>query len=194
MTRLRSATDSGFTLVELIVTIAVLAVLVAMAGPAIDRLARQSRLDADTEKFQAALSYARSEAMKRSTTVSILPSASGYAGGWRITTDNGTLNPDCRLDTERGEAILRVQDPLSASTGVILASEPASSTTQITCATPSLAPNACISYRYDGASILTNGGFLATTVCVRDQADPTGLFRAFTINSTGQPYLSKVKN
>lgn len=194
MTNGRPFVVKGFTLVELMVTIAILAILAALAGPSIDRLARQSRLDADTEKLQAAMSYARSEAMKRSTTVSILPSAVGYTGGWQIATDDGTLNPDCNLNVAQGETVLRVQDRLSNNADVILASSPASAATAITCAVAATPAPACISYRSDGASVLTNGGFLATTICMRDQADPTGLFRAITINSTGQPYLSKVKN
>lgn len=190
---IRSRVD-GFTLVELMVTIAILAILVAVAAPSIDRSIRQNRLDADTEKFQSAISYARSEADKRAATVSILPSAVGWRGGWRIITDDGAANPNCVLDAGQGEVTLRVQDQLSATSDVLFAAAPASPTVGITCAAAMPGPPACLSFNKDRAAVFTSGAFLAATLCVRDVSTPTTLFRALTINSTGQPYLSKVRN
>jgi type IV fimbrial biogenesis protein FimT len=184
----------GFTLIELMVTLALVAILAALAGPSIDLLARRVRLDSDTERFQSTLSYARSEAVKRSTTVSVVPSAGGFSGGWRVFTDDGTLNPDCTLTAAQGEALLRVQDPLSTSTNIMVAASPASEATAIACAVAQPTPPACISYKRDGTAINTDGSFLAFTYCLRDQSNPTGMFRAVIINSTGQGYLAKVKN
>jgi prepilin-type N-terminal cleavage/methylation domain-containing protein len=184
----------GFTLIELMVTMALVAILAALAGPSIELLARRVRLDSDTERFQSALSYARSEAIKRSTTVSVVPSGSGFTGGWQVFTDDGTQNPDCTLTAAQGETLLRVQDPLSVSTNFLIAASPATEATSIACTTAQPGPPACISYQRDGGAIRTDGSFLASTFCLRDQSNPTGMFRAVVINSTGQAYLSKVRN
>lgn len=186
--------NHGFSLVELMVTLAVLGILVAVAGPSMQRMIRQSRLDADVERVQSAMTYARSEARKRSSTVSIIPSAVGWKGGWRIITDDGAKNPNCALDTALGERTLRVQDQVSTSTNFLFAASAASTTTGISCATASVTVPACLSFDLNELAIQTNGAFLATTFCLRDQDDPTSVYRAITINSTGQPYLAKVKN
>lgn len=185
---------SGFSLVELMVTVAVLGILVAVAAPAMDRMVRQARLDADVERVQSAITFARSEAKKRSTTVSILPSAAGWQGGWSIITDDGAINPNCTLDSALGESTLRVQDQVSTSTNFLFAAAPTSSTAAITCSVAMGTPPLCLSFDREEVAILPTGGFLAATLCVRDQASPTTLYRAMTINSTGQPYLSKVQN
>lgn len=184
--------SKGFTLVELMVTIAIFAILAAIAGPSIDQLARRTRLDADTERFQSAMAYARSEAIKRSTTVSMVPAATGYAGGWQIITDDGTQNPDCTLTATQGEQVLRVQDALSPTTTYVVGSDPGSGTGPVDCGTPPASVNACISYKAGGASVTTSGGFLAQAMCLRDNANPTTKYRAITLNSTGQGFLVKV--
>jgi prepilin-type N-terminal cleavage/methylation domain-containing protein len=195
MLRSKRHLHKGFTLVELMVTLAVLAILIAIAAPSMEQMIRQNRLDADVQKIQTAFSFARSEAIKRSATVSVVPSATGWGGGWSVITDDSASNPNCVLNTAAGEVLLRVQDPLAASTDLILASSPASATDGISCTTAMAAPiPACISFARTGVAVKVDGSFLVTSVCLRDQSNPTGMFRAVTINSSGQPYLSKVKN
>lgn len=183
---------AGFTLVELMVTIAIVAILAAIAGPSIDQLTRRTKLDADTERFQSAMAYARSEAIKRSTTVSMVPSTTGFSGGWRIITDDGTQNPDCTLSTSQGEQVLRVQDALSPTTTYVVGTDAGSGTGPVDCGTPPSTVNACISYKAGGTSVATGGGFLAQAMCLRDNVNPTTMYRAITLNSTGQGFLVKV--
>lgn len=184
----------GFTLIELMVTISVVAILAALAGPSIDLLARRVRLDSDTERFLSSLAYARSEAIKRSSVVSVIPSAGGYSGGWRVATDDGALNPNCTIDSGQGETLLRVQDALAASSEVFVAEAPSGASTAIDCSTAAAAPPACISYKRDGSAIRVDGSFLANTFCVRDRSSPANMYRAVVINSTGQAYLTKAKD
>ena len=187
----RISFSAGFTIVELLVTVSIVAILAALAGPSIDQLARRTKLDADTERFQSAMAYARSEAIKRSTTVSIVPSGSGYAGGWSVITDDGTQNADCALSAVQGEQVLRVQDALSPTTRFVVGSDIASA---VACDTPPTTLNACISFKAGGTSVRTDGTFLAQAMCLRDDVNPTTIYRALTLNQTGQSFLVKVAN
>jgi type IV fimbrial biogenesis protein FimT len=61
----------GFTVVELMVTIAVAAVLLALAAPAMQNFMTGRAVAAEAQELVAALHFARSEAMKRSAPVTI---------------------------------------------------------------------------------------------------------------------------
>jgi type IV fimbrial biogenesis protein FimT len=73
--------QKAFTLIELLITIAIMAVLVAMAAPSFNRLIANNRSDATSEGFIAEISRARSEAIKRPTRVSMCASADGLTCG-----------------------------------------------------------------------------------------------------------------
>lgn len=66
---------SGFTLVELMVTVAVLAIVSAVAAPAMQGLIRANRLNTAASEMTAALQLARSEAIRRNSRVSVCASA-----------------------------------------------------------------------------------------------------------------------
>lgn len=77
----------GFTLVELMITIAVLAVILAIATPSFKTVINSNRLTAQTNGLVAALQMARSEALKRNSTVAVCRSANGTScagaiGAW----------------------------------------------------------------------------------------------------------------
>jgi prepilin-type N-terminal cleavage/methylation domain-containing protein len=55
----------GFTLIELMVTLAVLAILATVGIPSFQRLAAEYRVSSQANATQAALQFARSEALKR---------------------------------------------------------------------------------------------------------------------------------
>lgn len=94
------ASSAGFTIIELMVTIAVLAVLLTVGVPAFNDMIRNNRIANQTNAVVGALNYARSEAATRSIPVSICAAnaqhdgcaaVTTWANGWIIFTDrNGT--------------------------------------------------------------------------------------------------------
>jgi type IV fimbrial biogenesis protein FimT len=85
------ARQRGFTAIELMVTLAVLAVLAAIAAPSFTPLIERWRVRQATEDLQSTLYYARSEAIKRGGGVTIAAAAGGWADGWTVAGGGGTL-------------------------------------------------------------------------------------------------------
>lgn len=90
--------QGGFTLIELMVTIAVLAIVVTIAAPSFTTMINNNRSVALGEELAIALNYARSEAVKRGSRVSICASSDGasctaantWTQGWIVFTDSAT--------------------------------------------------------------------------------------------------------
>ncbi len=90
---------AGFTLVELLVTLAVAAILLAAAAPDFSDLVSRNRRDATVYRLIGDLQFARSEAIKRGTRVSVCGArtdgAEGcgpdWAGGWTVFVDTAPL-------------------------------------------------------------------------------------------------------
>jgi len=108
--------EFGFTLVELMVTLAVAAILLTVAVPSFTDLIRSNRLTTKTNLFTTALNLARSEAVKRNVKVVVCKGASGacntgdnWEDGWTVFADEDN---DGAVDA--GEAI-RVFEALSGA-------------------------------------------------------------------------------
>jgi type IV fimbrial biogenesis protein FimT len=82
----RKAYAGGMTMIEILVTIVVMAVLVAIAVPSFRNASLGSQLSAAANNLLASVQLARSEAIKRNTAVWLCASADGAAcagsGGW----------------------------------------------------------------------------------------------------------------
>ena len=76
----RRQAGDGFTLIELLVTLSVFAILVALGLPSIEESIRNSRITAQNNEMLSLLYYARSEAVRRNTSVAvqILPTTEGW--------------------------------------------------------------------------------------------------------------------
>ncbi|SED42039.1 type IV fimbrial biogenesis protein FimT [Pseudomonas anguilliseptica] len=84
----------GFTLVELMITIAVAGVLLAIAVPSFTDLIRNNRSQAAANELVSAFNAARAEAVKRGRRVSLCPSVNGtscsgtaWQSGWIVFVD-----------------------------------------------------------------------------------------------------------
>ena len=110
--------QQAFTLVELMVTLAVLGISLMIAVPSFLSFSRSNRTVSETNSLVGALNYARSEATTLRSTISVCTSSDGLtcgAGiGWRsgwivfVNSDN-----DSPAQVDAGESILRVYGPTS---------------------------------------------------------------------------------
>ncbi len=74
---------NGFTVIELLITIAVAAILMAIAVPSLMQVARNLELTSITNTLLASINGARSEAMKRGGFAMVVPDGNGSGGTWR---------------------------------------------------------------------------------------------------------------
>ena len=81
----------GFTVTELMIVVAILAVLSAIAVPGMRSLIQTQRLKTAAFDVYAGLTLARSEAIKRNTSVTVTASGGDWAKGWTATDSNGTV-------------------------------------------------------------------------------------------------------
>lgn len=74
--------SGGFTLIELIVAIAVLAILLTIGVPSIQELIKNNRVTSQTNELVAMINFARNESIRRndSITVELTSAANGWSG------------------------------------------------------------------------------------------------------------------
>ncbi|MFC3658969.1 GspH/FimT family pseudopilin [Luteimonas notoginsengisoli] len=89
---------AGFTLIELMVTLAVAGILAAIAVPSMTAMLNANRLSGATGELTAALQLARAEAIRRNTRVTVCASANGLtctnSGNWARWIIHGADNSD----------------------------------------------------------------------------------------------------
>lgn len=144
----RASAQAGFTLVELMVTLAVLAVLLAIAVPNFTSVSNTNRLAGVTNEMMATLQFARMEAIRQRTRITVCRSnAAGSAceagaqwSQWIVVVNEGATNA----------AVLRVSETIG--------------TVQVH-ASPSVAGSKLV-FRPDGFARKANGSLLSADFAI----------------------------
>ena len=113
--------NRGFSLIELVVSVAVLSILTTVAIPGFSRLIESTRLTSATNALTTALQLARSEAINRNAGVQVCPGddptdcTQSWALGWQVTltADNSVIKQweappsDVTLVQQGGSALIQ---------------------------------------------------------------------------------------
>lgn len=113
--RKTAALSHGFSLVELMVTVAVVAIVAALALPSLTSVINNNRLTSQANELVSGLQTARSEAVRRNASVTLCGSADGSACA------TGTDEPWERWIILTGTEVLRdatVKPPVQVNSGV----------------------------------------------------------------------------
>ena len=108
--------SAGFTLIELVVTVAIAALLMGIAAPSFRDSVLNSQHIAEYNDLMGSLRFARSEAIKRSSRTAVCARAndtacgSNWSNGFLVFIDNGD-NPG---EVDADEEILRIKQPSSS--------------------------------------------------------------------------------
>lgn len=173
-----SLRGQGHTLIELLATVAVLAVLAAVGAPSMGRLIDSTRLTFYANDFLSAMYLARSEAIKRNGRASLCKSSTGFScsadGGWeqgwivfRDQNSNGSVDP--------GEVV--VHRTLALPAGFRLVGN------------QNLANY--ISFASSGRTRLVSGAFQAGTLTLCKQSPSPGEARQIVINNAGRARVNR---
>ena len=166
--RRRGRPEEGFTLIEMMVTVALLAVLIALVTPSFRGLLRDNQAASQANALVGSLMLARSEAVKRNAPVVLCRSNTGtscagsdWADGWLIWADT---NRDGSLDADE---VLQVQETLQGRFDL-----------SATGASVTYRPDGTIAGAADAFELLPSGGDTAHGRCIE-------------IDVTGRPKVTK---
>ena len=74
----------GFTLLELLVTLAVVAIVTAIAAPSFNDVIERQRVRSAADTLRSTIDLARSEAVKRNAVVSVSRIGDNWNKGWQV--------------------------------------------------------------------------------------------------------------
>ncbi|TWT20351.1 prepilin-type N-terminal cleavage/methylation domain-containing protein [Luteimonas marina] len=169
----------GFSLIELLVTIAIVAILLAVAFPSFEGSMRSNRLATSTNELLGSVALARSEAIRNTRGGGVCASADGqtcgndWNAGWLVWTDGDAAPPYGTLTA--ADTVVRV---VNAHPRLVLAAVDGGG-----------AAVSSIGFDYRGRPM--NGA--AATFNLRPDTCPTGqeLVRNLAINASGQMVNNK---
>lgn len=91
---------NGFTIIELMVTLAVLAIIFAIAAPSFSGLTERRKLNGAAEKLFTDLLFAKTEAIKRNTSIRVSFTGNGatWCYGLAVNSACDCTASDCTID------------------------------------------------------------------------------------------------
>ena len=172
--------SAGFTLIELMITIAIAAVLMMIVAPNLSAYRRNAELTSAANTFMAGLNTARSEAMKRGRNAMVVPTNNGvnWNEGWVVF-----------VDIDRSQNYNESADTIVANQAALPAGITITGVNSASGSTP------YVMFDASGYSRLKAGGFGALTLSMArtegtaaEQLDQT---RRIIISSTGRVRICK---
>ncbi|MEH6473795.1 MAG: GspH/FimT family pseudopilin [Halopseudomonas sp.] len=109
--------NSGFTLIELMITLSLVAILVGLVAPGFTTFIQSNRLSGQINTLIGTIHLARAEAANRRMVVTLCASDNGancnttsWEKGWILFSDD-SINAE--IDTSDGDELLMYQEPLA---------------------------------------------------------------------------------
>ncbi len=169
---------AGMTFVELLVVLAIAAIMLTLAVPSFNDFLQGNRFSTFSNIYLTHLHLARSEASKRNGRVALCKSANGttcttsggWHQGWMVFHD---ANNNAQADT--GEEILRVNEALPTNWS-LLGNTPVAN---------------YVSYAATGSARTINSAFQAGTLTLCRESTLSGEARAIVVSATGRPRVEK---
>ena len=157
----------GFTLIELMIAVALLGIIASLAAPSMANFAIRQRVSSQANEMMLSLAFARAEAIKRNAQIRLLPvtnSAEGWQDGWCV----GPTSMTSCTHADRLK-VFEAKSDVSVSSGDFVG-------------TP-------LTFNRDGTAFPQQGNFFVTS----PKLNANGLdARCINISAQGRPHLTKV--
>lgn len=172
--------SAGFTMTELIMVMAIVAILAAIGVPSFKYVTASNRIASEINGLLGDMQFARSEAVKQGQSVTVCASSSPYTqctgGGGGSAWQNGWivfLDANFNNSVDPGEAIIRVQ-PAFSGTDTFIASA-----------------NTFSAITYNRMGYAPTGFAANITINLHDAANTTAWTRCLQITPIGTPTTEK---